>query len=325
MGGTKKRLNVAVIGVGNMGRHHARVYSELDGVRLVAVADSNKNLGQKIARRFKCKYYYDYKKILYTERIDAASIAVPTSLHKEIAVACINKRIPILIEKPIAESVKSAQAIIKQSKQKRVPVCIGHIERFNPVVQELRKFIKRNRFGKVISINTKRVGLYPPQISDVDVIIDLAVHDIDVCNFLLGTKPKTVYARAGKALNSKRIDYADIFLSYNGVDVLLQANWITPVKVRELTLTGIKGYAELSYLNQTLKIFKKGHGEDIDIVNIEEINLRKEEPLIREIKNFIEFIKTRKGLIVTAREGLLALNTALKAIESHKIKKSVKL
>ncbi|GAI04786.1 unnamed protein product, partial [marine sediment metagenome] len=177
---------------------------------------------------------------------------------KDITIACIDKGIPVLIEKPIAESVQSAQKIINKSKKKKISVCIGHIERFNPVVQQLKKLIKQNRFGRIISISSKRVGLYPPQVSDVDVIIDLAVHDIDVCNFLLEKEPQSVYARAGKALNSKRFDYSDIFLNYNGVDVLLQVNWITPVKVRELTLTGIKCYAELSYLNQTLRLYKKG-------------------------------------------------------------------
>jgi UDP-N-acetylglucosamine 3-dehydrogenase len=300
-----KDLNVAVIGVGNMGRHHARVYSEIEGVNLVAVADRNKNIGQKIARKFQCRYYTDFLNLINSEEIDAATIAVPTSLHKDIAIACIDKGIPVLIEKPIAESVQSAQKIINKS--------------------QLKKLIKQNRFGRIISISSKRVGLYPPQISDVDVIIDLAVHDIDVCNFLLEKEPQSVYARAGKALNSKRFDYSDIFLNYNGVDVLLQVNWITPVKVRELTLTGIKCYAELSYLNQTLRLYNKGHGEDIDIINIEEINLRKEEPLKRELQNFVEFIKTKKGDVVNANAGLLSLKVALKAIDSHKMRRVVKL
>ncbi|MCK4251282.1 Gfo/Idh/MocA family oxidoreductase [candidate division WOR-3 bacterium] len=318
-------INVAVIGVGNMGRHHARVYAEIEGVNLVAVADRNKHIGQKIARKFNCRYYSDFLKLINSEKIDAATIAVPTSLHKNVAIACIDKQIPILIEKPIAESIQSAQKIINKSKKNNIAVCIGHIERYNPVVQELKKLIKQNRFGRIISINSKRVGLYPPRVSDVDVIIDLAVHDIDVCNFLLEKEPKSIYAQAGKALNSKRIDYGDIFLDYNGVNVLLQVNWITPVKVRELTLTGIKGYAELSYLNQTLRIYKKGHGEDVDIINIEEINLRKEEPLKRELQNFVEFIKTKKGDVVNAEAGLLSLKVALKAINSHEIHRVVKL
>ncbi len=318
-------MNVGVIGVGNMGKHHARVYSEIEGVDLVAVADLDKNNGRRIARKFNCRYYDNVSRLLDTENLDAATIAVPTSMHRDVALECIGHGVPVLIEKPIAESVASAQKIIKQSEKSNVVVCVGHIERFNPVVGMLKTLVRQGKFGKIIAINTKRVGLYPSQISDTDVIVDLAVHDIDVCSFILEKGPESVYARAGKALNSKRFDYADIFLSYDGVDVIVQVNWITPVKVRELTLTGIKSYAELSYINQTLRIYKKGHGEDVDIVNIEEISLRKEEPLKKELKNFIEYIKKGKGDVVLGGDGLSALHVALTAIRSHEKRQSVQL
>lgn len=320
-----KRINVGVIGVGNMGKHHARVYAEIEGVDLVAVADLDKNNGRRIARKFNCRYYDSVSRLLDTENLDAATIAAPTSMHRDVALECIERGVPVLIEKPIAESVASAQKIIKQSEKSNVVVCVGHIERFNPVVGMLKTLVRQGKFGKIIAINTKRVGLYPSQITDTDVIVDLAVHDIDVCTFILEKRPESVYARAGKALNSKRFDYADIFLNYDGVDVIVQVNWITPVKVRELTLTGIKSYAELSYINQTLRIFKKGHGEDVDIVNIEEISLRKEEPLKRELKNFIEYIRNGKGDVVLAADGLLALHVALVAIRSHEKRQSVQL
>ena len=318
-------MNVGVIGVGNMGKHHARVYSEIEGVDLVAVADLDKNNGRRIARKFNCRYYDNVSRLLDTENLDAATIAVPTSMHRDVALECIGHGVPVLIEKPIAESVASAQKIIKQSEKSNVVVCVGHIERFNPVVAMLKTLVRQGKFGKIIAINTKRVGLYPSQISDTDVIVDLAVHDIDVCSFILEKGPESVYARAGKALNSKRFDYADIFLNYDGVDVIVQVNWITPVKVRELTLTGIKSYAELSYINQTLRIYKKGHGEDVDIVNIEEISLRKEEPLKKELKNFIEYIKKGKGDVVLGGDGLSALHVALTAIRSHEKRQSVQL
>lgn len=320
-----KRINVGVIGVGNMGRHHARVYSEIEGVDLVAVVDADKNNARRVARKFNCRYYDNISQLLTAENLDAATIAVPTSMHKDVALVCIDHGIPVLIEKPIAESIASAQKIIKHSEKDKVAVCVGHIERFNPVVARLKNFVSLKKFGKIIAMNTKRVGLYPPQITDTDVIVDLAVHDIDVCSFILEKGPQSVYARAGKALNSKRFDYADIFLNYDGIDVIIQVNWITPVKVRELTLTGIKGYAELSYMNQTLKIYKKGHGEDIEIVNIEEISLRKEEPLKREIKSFTDYIRGRKAGVVTAREALLSLRVALAAIRSHRLQQRVKL
>lgn len=316
-------MKTAVLGVGNMGRHHARVYAEMPGVNLVAVADVSRTLGQQIATKYGCKYYNDYQQLLDNEDIDAASIAVPTSLHKAVALECIKRKIPVLIEKPIADTVASAQAIIRSSEKHGVAVCVGHIERFNPSIQKLREFIEEKRFGKIISISSKRVGLFPPQIKDTDVIIDLAVHDIDICAFLLGVQPTTVNARAGKALNSKRYDYADIILGYNGVDVVIQVNWITPVKVRELSLIGTKGYAELNYLTQTLKIYKSNYEKKFDsygdyIVKFgtphtEELNLAGTEPLQSEIKNFINFLSKKNGHVVSAREGLHALRIALKA------------
>lgn len=321
-----KKINVAVIGVGNMGRNHARVYSEIEGVNLVAVVEPNKKIGQKIARKFNCRYYKGISELLNSEEIDAATIAVPTSLHKEIAIAFIEKGIPLLIEKPIADSVESAKEIIDATKKRNVAVCIGHIERFNPVIQKLKKLINQGRFGRIISISAKRVGLFPPQIKDTDVIIDLAVHDIDVCNYLLGTRPTTVNARAGKALNSRRFDYADILLGYNGVDVIIQVNWITPVKVRELSLTGTKGYAELNYLNQTLKIFKSNYQKRFDSYGdfiikygtprTEELNFAGGEPLKIEVENFVDHIRKRNSNVVSVREGLNALGIALRAIRT---------
>jgi UDP-N-acetylglucosamine 3-dehydrogenase len=313
-------LRLAVIGVGNMGRHHARVFSGMEGVHLVAVVDKDRKRGEQVALQYKCGYYRDYGALLKKEPLDAATIAVPTSLHTKVALRCLAHNVPVLIEKPIAPTLQSAKSIIRYSKKKRLPVCIGHIERFNPVVQRLKKLIDAGRFGKIISISTKRVGVYPPQITDVDVIIDLAVHDIDVCNYLLGRQPKRVYARAGKAMNSRQLDYADIFLSYADTDVILQVNWITPVKVRELAVTGIKAFAHLNYMDQTLNVYNKGHGEEDDIVNIEAIHIRKEEPLKRELKNFIQYITTKKGDIVAAEEGYQVLKVAQSAVASCKKK-----
>lgn len=322
---TKFPLRTAVIGVGNMGRHHARVFSEMESVRLVAVVDTNRNKGQTIADRYKCRYFKDYEMLLASEKIDAATIAVPTSLHKKVALSCLAHGVPVLIEKPIASTLQSARAIVRGSKRKNLLVCIGHIERFNPVVERLKKLIDVKRFGKIISISTKRVGVYPPQITDVDVIIDLAVHDIDVCNYLLGRQPERVYARAGRAMNSRQLDYANIFLSYADTDVMLQVNWITPVKVRELTVTGIKAYAHLNYMDQTMNVYNKGHGEEDDIVNIEAIHIRKEEPLKRQLKNFIQFLATKKGDVVTAEEGYQVLKVAQSAVVSCKKKQSVRI
>jgi UDP-N-acetylglucosamine 3-dehydrogenase len=318
-------LKAAVIGVGNMGRHHARVYAGLDGVQLAAIVDPDSRLAQRHADKYRCSYYSDHAEMMRREKPDLVSIAVPTSIHKSIALDLIAKRIPVLIEKPIADSVKAAREIIAKSRTRRSIVAIGHIERYNPPVQKLRELLAQGRFGRVISISTKRVGVYPPQITDVDVLIDLAVHDIDICCFLLGGRPLSVYARAGKAMNSRHYDYADVFLKFKTTDVTLQVNWITPVKVRELTLTGIDAYAELNYMNQTLRIYNKGHGEEDDIINVDEMSLRREEPLKIELQNFVDLVKGRNSDIVGPDDGLQALQIALAAVRSHETGKIVQI
>lgn len=313
-----RTLKQAVIGVGNMGRHHARVYAEMGDVQLVGIADIHARTGRAIASKYRCAYYKDYQQMLDTEKPDAVTIAVPTSLHREVALACIDRHIAVLIEKPIAGTIASAQQIIQAAREHGTMVCVGHIERYNPAVRKLKELITANRFGRIVSINTKRVGLYPPQITDTDVVVDLAVHDIDVCNYLLAKAPASVYARAGKALNSRRFDYSDICLNYDGVTVTIQVNWITPVKVRELTLTGLNAYAEINYVQQTLRVYRKGHGEDVEVVNVEEINFRKEEPLKVELTHFVAQVRGGKGQIVTAEEGVIALKVALSALYSHR-------
>lgn len=327
-------LNVGVIGVGRMGQEHARVFSQLQETNLVAVSDTNEKQGQYLATKYEARYFKNYREMLERVNIDALSIAVPTSLHKDVAVECIRRQKPILIEKPIADSIENAKLIVKEAERYKVKVTVGHIERFNLVVQELKNVIHQRKLSAITSISTKRVGVYPPRIKDVNVIVDLAVHDIDICNFLLGKKPTAVYARAGKALNSKKFDYASILVKYNGVDAVIQVNWITPVKIRELCVTGIKGYAELNYLTQTLRIYendyKRGYDSFGDFVvefgspRIREVSI-KEEPLKLELSHFIHYVRDDKTPLVTLEDGLIALEVALKAIESNEKNKVMEL
>ena len=318
-----RKTSTAVIGVGNMGRHHARVYSELSGARLLAVADVDETVGQKISEQFKCRFYSDYEKMLDSERIEALSICVPTSLHNEVALACIKRRIPVLIEKPIAESIKSARAIIGAAKKRKVKICVGHIERFNPVVNALRRLVLAGKFGEITAVHSKRAGPFPHQIFDADVILDLAVHDIDILKYLLRKTPRLVEVRAQKILNTERFDYADILLRYGGVDAMVNVDWTISVKIRQLTLTGTKACAEADYLNQTIKfyptVFKKvSRGQSAakcDKPLSKEIKVRKAEPLKIELEHFLKFVRGERSEVVLTPDALLTLSLVLKAID----------
>lgn len=330
----KRRLRVGVIGVGNIGQHHARVYSELPGAELVAVADVSQIKGKEVAKRYQCKFYQDYHKLL-DEGLDAVSVAVPTGLHKIIVMDCLKEGIPVLVEKPIAANLADAEEMVQAAQDQRVLLAVGHIERFNPAVQKLKGFIRQGEFDRITSIWIKRVGVFPPKAPNTDVIVDLAVHDIDVCNFLLSRMPRVVYARAGKALNSKVADYASIFMDYDGTDVLLQVNWLTPVKVRGLSITGTKGYAELDYIDQTLRLYENNYEKAFDSYgdftikfgtpNIEEIKDEVKEPLKLELEGFLEHIRGSRGSVVSGQEGLINLLIALKAVESYKSGKIVEI
>lgn len=331
----RKVINVGVIGIGNMGQNHARVYSELPGARLLAIADFDKRKGEKLAERYGCRYYKDYREMLEQERLDAVSVAVPTAFHKKITMDCLKQGVSVLVEKPIADKVSDAEEMINEAKERALVLSVGHIERFNPAVQKLKELINQDKFGKITSIWIKRVGLAPPKTPDTDVIIDLAVHDIDVCNFLLGRLPKEVYARAGKALYSTCGDYASILLDYGGVNVGIQVNWLTPVKIRELAMTGIKGYVELNYITQSLRVYESSYKKTFcsfgDFLikfgapNVEDVKIEVQEPLRLELQNFISHIQNGDGMIVSGEEGLTNLLIALKAVESYKLGRVMKI
>ena len=315
-------LNAAVVGVGNMGRHHARIYSELSDVELIAVCDSNEKIAKEIASKFNCKHYVDYKKMLSNEKIDIVSIAIPTIMHKEAALDFLNKKIHVLLEKPICKTVEEAECIIKSAKNNGVILSVGHIERYNPGVIRIKKMIDDGIFGDIISIDAKRVGVYPSQIKDSDVVVDVAIHDIDIINYLYGDFPEKVFSNKGVAIGTHRADYVDILLTYGKKSGSIQCNWITPVKIRTLAVTGTKAYAELNYMTQELKLFKTtitrktdNFGDFIFLFGkpeIDTIQINVEEPLKNEISNFVNAVLKKEKLRITAEEATKALEIALK-------------
>jgi len=328
-------MKVGVIGLGNMGWHHARIYSELAESQLVSVSDLDEALCLKAQSKYQAKYYLSYQEMLKKENLDAVSIVVPTSLHKSVALDCIAAGVPMLIEKPIAGTLADGKAIIEAAEAKKIPVSVGHIERFNPAVQKLKELLVMNKLDRVTSILARRVGIYPPQIKDANVIVDIAVHDIDICNYLLGRLPQSIHAKAGRALNSERADFASLFLDYDGTETFIQVNWITPVKIRELNVTGINGYAELNYLTQKLKLYESNYERTFDSFgdfvvkfgtpNIQEVNVQPAEPLKLELQAFLNSLKKGKKMPITAHDGLMALDIALKAIESFEQNKTVEV
>jgi len=328
------RLNVAVIGAGAMGRSHARVYSELKDAELVAVCDANKKTAKDVADSYNANHYADYKEMIKQEKIDAVSICVPTKLHKDVAVEVIRNKINVLVEKPIAVTLEEAKEIINEADKNNVRLMVGHIERFNPVVIELKKRIAGNELGKIYKVNCTRLSPFPQRVVDVGVIVDLAVHEIDILRYILNSKITRVYAETAQRIHSSQEDLLIGTLRFeNNILGIINTNWLTPKKVREITITGEKGMFAANYLTQELyfyenefaaKNFDYGKGYmGVTEGKMEEIKIEKEEPLKIELNAFINCIKNNKEPLVTGNDGMEALGIAEKFKQSSKKNKVI--
>jgi UDP-N-acetylglucosamine 3-dehydrogenase len=273
--------------------------------------------------------------LLKREDIDAVSVAVPTGLHRDVAVRCIGEGKDVLVEKPISDSIEGAREIIEEAEKNGVILAVGHIERFNPAVRRLKRVIEEEKLGEIISILARRVGIFPPQIKDANVFLDLAVHDIDIFNYLLDSRPKSIFARAGEALSEGREDHSIILLDYGRTNCVVQVNWITPVKIRSLSVTGTRGYAELDYISQDLSVYESIYEKTYDsfgdfIVKFGKakkanLNVKKEEPLKAELRHFIRCIEKRERPLVGGEEALLSLRLSLEALRSYRENKVIEV
>lgn len=304
-------IKVGVIGVGAMGKHHARVYSELQDVELIGIADVNENLAYSIAKKYRTKTFINYKELLEQD-LDAVSIAVPTSLHKKVAVDIANAGVDMVIEKPIADTVENAKEIIRTVKKNDIKLMVGHIERFNPIIPIIKKSIKNT---KIISIGITRVGPLPPRIKDVGIVIDLATHDVDLIRYLTNSEFKKIYSLTSKNI-SKNEDTAILsFEMENGVLAHITTNWLTPFKIREINVATREKFIKGRFIDQKVLEYSKYKTDDSYVVK--ELNVPFGEPLKLELKAFLESIKKDVEPPITGEDGLKALGVAIKCLKQN--------
>lgn len=325
-------LKIGVIGVGMMGKNHARVCSSLENVELVGVVDSDKSTAKKVARTFNTEAFFDYREII--PKIDAAIVATPTSTHYKITMDLLNNGKHVLVEKPICSSVEEAEKLVRKAERKGLVLAVGHIERHNPAVKFVKDMTNKKEFGEIIALSSKRVSNLPSRIRDVGVILDFGVHDIDVMRFLVGDV-ESVYARAGRFNKGiKYEDHANIVLNFkNGITGVLEVNWLTPMKVRKLFLTCSKNFVEVDYIKQTVVISSSTFRETNEInlynipiqYNMHQIILERREPLKNEITDFVEAILKDREPLATGMDGLMALKVAKAAEKSFKVGDAVRL
>jgi UDP-N-acetylglucosamine 3-dehydrogenase len=325
-------LKIGVIGLGSMGKNHARVCSEIENIELIGVSDINKKTAKEIAEKFDTKTFFDYKELI--PHIDAAIIATPTVTHHKIALDLIEEGKHVLVEKPICENIKKSEELVNKAKKENLILAVGHIERHNPAVGFIKDSLEKKKFGDLITLNSRRVSNFPGRIKDVGVVMDLGIHDIDIMYYLAGDV-KSVYTRAGKFNKTIEYeDYANIILNFkNYVCGIVEVNWLTPMKVRKLFLTCSENYVEADYINQSVTIssslFKKVDLTNLYRVpiqyNVNKVALEKKEPLKNEINDFIKAVKEHKKPLASGEDGLIALKIAEAATISYKKGEEVKV
>lgn len=293
-------MKVGVIGAGVMGKLHLRVYREL-GVELVGVADIDFDKAEKVATQYGTKAYCDNDELL-KQGLDAVSIAVPTSQHKVVALAAIQRGINLLVEKPIADSIQNAKEIVVAAESRKVKFMVGYLERFNPAVRKLKQIIDDGTLGKLVCLSSRRVAPFVPRISDVGIIVDSGTHDIDIIRYLTGSECTSISAKVTRYRNVEG-DAAMMLLGFGDISATIEVNWYNPYKIRSLTVTGTVGVAYLDYIKQELEIYNVEQ-KVIPLID-------KAEPLKLELAHFLDCIKSDKEPLVSGFDGIKVLEIAL--------------
>jgi UDP-N-acetylglucosamine 3-dehydrogenase len=308
-------INVSVLGCGIWGRNHARVFSELENVNLVSVVDVDEKIGRLIADRYKTGFRSDPDKAFKDPEVEVVTICTPTVTHAELARRAIESGKHVLVEKPMTNTIEEAETLIDLAKKHSVTLAVGFVERFNPAVQEAIKMITEGSIGDVILAHTKRVSRWPQRIGDVGVIKDLAIHDIDIVNTLFGEEAGSVFCNAGNIQHNFE-DYANIMMCFTGNrGAFIEANWLTPRKIRTLTITGTEGIINIEYINQVISVENQKQIYQPFIDN--------DEPLRLELESFIDSIINEEPPQVTGEDGLRALKVCEAAITSAKTGKPI--
>ena len=305
MSGYSMSLRVAVIGVGHLGRHHARILSELSGVSLVAVVDTNRARADEIAAAHRTRAAYDFRDVL--GQVDAVTVAVPTELHSEIARPFLEARVPVLVEKPLARTVDEADGLIAAAAATGVALAVGHTERFNPAVAAARPVLTDPRF-----IEVHRLGAFPERSLDIDVVFDLMIHDIDVVMSIVQSDVESIEAVGVPVLTGK-VDIANARIRFaNGCIANLTASRISRERVRKIRFFQPATYVSIDYAMQKVELWRldmKGDGVKPSIQG-GEVAVVNEEPLLRELADFVDAVVSRRAPGVTGEDGRRALALA---------------
>jgi predicted dehydrogenase len=302
-------VRVAVIGVGHLGKHHARILSQLPGVELVGVADVNHERARAIAAEYRATPFADWRALLTA--VDAVTIAAPTAAHLEIAEAFLDRRVHVLVEKPMTPTTADADRLLKLAAAREAVLAVGHTERFNPAVVRVKPLVHEPRF-----IEVHRLGTFPERSLDIDVVFDLMIHDLDIVLDIVGGEVTDIEA-VGVPVLTPRIDIANVRLRFaSGCIANLTASRISRERVRKIRFFQRDAYISIDYAAQEVEMFRlvprEGRMPDIEGGKLD---VQREEPLKCELEDFVAAIADRRPPTVTGDQGRAALALAERVVE----------
>lgn len=337
-----EQLRIGVVGCGRMGGFHIRNYAQLDCAQLVAVADPSEESRRRALGDTRVHEYTDWREMIEhgAGEMDAISIACPSEHHAEVALEALAAGLHVLVEKPIATNLPDALRMRGAALEADRKLMVGHVERFNPAVAKLRELVADGRLGTVYRAHTTRVGPLPTRIQDTGVAIDLATHDLDVMQHVLDSSIHEIYADGGRFQHGSQEDLLTCLVRFGAKDQadtlgLLDVNWLTPEKKREIALIGENGLLRASYITQDVWFVEsttaplqwdglsmlRGDGEGAAV----RFSLAKAEPLRAELEAFCHCVLEDTPEPISAHDGVKALAAALAVRESAAVRRPVEL
>jgi UDP-N-acetylglucosamine 3-dehydrogenase len=299
-------MKIVQIGTGGWGKNHTRILSDL-GV-LVAICDTNLEKSKEYGEKYSVNYYQSLDELLKSEEFDGAFVVTPTSTHTEIAMKLLKSKKHVFVEKPMTYKSEDGEKLAKLAEKNKVILTCGYIERFNPAVNVVKKMVNDKKFGELVMLEFHRENRMPLHIKDVGIIYDTSVHDIDTANWLFNEMPQVVFARSGK-IRHEREDFANIMLGYKNDKVaIISSNWITPKKVRKFSAVCTEAIISSDFISQEIIV------ENDE--KIEKIEKNKQEPLLKEIENFLNSISNKTKQIVKSQEAVNVTKIAEAALLS---------
>lgn len=302
-------LRVAVVGVGHLGQHHARILADMRDVSLVGVVDSDKARATDVAAQYGTTAYVQASQVLGL--VDAVSIAVPTAAHVDVALRFVERGIPVMVEKPLAASLAEADRLLAAASARGVPIAVGHTERFNPAVTAAGPLIAQPRF-----IEVHRLGVFPERSLDIDVVFDLMIHDLDVLLALVGSSVIGVES-VGVNVLTPRVDIANARLRFaNGCVANLTASRISRDRVRKIRFFQPDAYVSVDYAARELEMYRLVAGAaGRPSIQGGKVECAKDEPLRLELEDFVTAVRTGRPPQVTGEQGRAALELATRVSE----------